>query len=350
MRIGLYGMPSAGKSFILEKIDFIRVISGSRMLRELCPDFDKKDEENKKIARQQLADHLMAEDSFIMDGHYAFGDRIAFTESDGRLYDAFVYLYISPEVLRERMEGSEKNQKYLAYDIAEWQNREIEALRAFCHANDKDFYVVDNPPQNSFDDVSDVVYFLKDVIGGFSCVSMAERCAGDILSKSRSRKITLMDGDRTVTIEDTSNAVFGYTTQLYDGNFYTGYQSWKQAKEFESYSFEKLTRMPVSLNKNVCEKIDGDTYILTSGHERVWDFIAKELDVPCYFGTEMSAETKFFITKMLQRAGKRVLAYGDSMNDYYMLKLADRGFLVQRQDESFSRSLKGKDLRGLVIV
>ncbi len=61
MRIGLYGMPSAGKSFILEKIDFIRVISGSRMLRELCPDFDKKDEENKKIARQQLADHLMAE-------------------------------------------------------------------------------------------------------------------------------------------------------------------------------------------------------------------------------------------------------------------------------------------------
>ena len=42
MRIGLYGLPTAGKTYILDKINFIDVVSGSRMLRELCPDFDLK--------------------------------------------------------------------------------------------------------------------------------------------------------------------------------------------------------------------------------------------------------------------------------------------------------------------
>ena len=40
MRIGLYGMPTAGKSYILDRIDFIKVIAGSKMLHEICPDFD----------------------------------------------------------------------------------------------------------------------------------------------------------------------------------------------------------------------------------------------------------------------------------------------------------------------
>ena len=350
MRIGLYGMPTAGKSYILDKIDFIKVMAGSKMLREICPDFDLKDEAGKGAVRQQLADILASTDTFIMDGHYSFGDKLAFTENDGRLYDVFLYLYISPEILRERMEASERNRKYLSFDIAEWQMNEIEGLRAYCHANNKDFYVIDNPPANQFDDVSIVVDFIKAVINGYSCISLAERCVKDILSKSKTDTVTLMDGDKTITIEDSSNRVFGYTTHLYDGNFYTGFQSWKQGKEFVQYSFEDLTEMPVSLNPKVCKAIDGDTYILTSGHERVWGFISKKLGVPYYFGTDMSAETKLYVTKKLKEAGKRVVAYGDGMNDYYMMKMADEGFLVTKQDSSISRSLKGKDLEGLKLV
>ena len=250
----------------------------------------------------------------------------------------------------ERMEASERNRKYLSFDIAAWQKSETERLRAYCHDNNKDFYVIDNPPENRFDDVSDLIDFIRAVVDGYSCVSLADRCARDILSKSTSDTITLMDGDKTITIEDSSNKVFGYKTQLYDGNFYTGYQSWKQGKEFAQYSFEDLTQMPVSLNEEVRKAIDGDTYILTSGHERVWGFIAKELGIPYYWGTEMSAETKLYVTKKLQEAGKRVVAYGDGMNDYYMLKQADEGFLVTKQDSSISRSLKGKNLEGLKLV
>ncbi len=223
-------------------------------------------------------------------------------------------------------------------------------LRAYCHENDKDFYVIDNPPENRFDEVSDVIDFIRNVVNGYSCFSFADRCAKDILSKSKSGTITLMDGDKTITIEDSSNKVFGYSTYLYDGNFYTGYQSWKQGREFEQYNFEDLTQLPVSLNEKVCKAIDGDTYILTSGHEQIWGFISKQLGVPYYFGTEMSAETKLYVTKKLQKAGKRVVAYGDGMNDYYMLKQADEGFLVKKQDSSISRSLKGKNLEGLTFV
>lgn len=64
----------------------------------------------------------------------------------------------------------------------------------------------------------------------------------------------------------------------------------------------------------------------------------------------MSADTKFFIAKFLHEAGREVLAYGDSMNDYFMLKQADQGYLVSRQNGSISRSLDGRDLEGIRLV
>ena len=350
MRIGLFGLPTAGKTYILDKISFLDVVSGSTMLREICPEFDLKNDVEKNKTRMDLANILMSKDNFIVDGHYAFGDKVVFTESDGKLYDIFIYLYISPEKIRERMVASIRNRKYLSYNIEEWQKYEINCLREYCHMNDKDFYVLDNPPQNEFDDISSVVEFIKGIVSGYSCVAFAERCANEILKHSSSNIITLMDGDKTVTVEDSSNAVFGYTTRVYDGNFYTGYQMWKQMKEFKVYEFADLTKLPISLNQEVCNAINNETYILTSGHEKVWKYIADYLNIPYFAGVEMSAETKLYITKRLQAAGKTVVAYGDGMNDYYMLKQADKGFLVRKKDKTISKSLEGMDLEGLIYV
>ena len=82
----------------------------------------------------------------------------------------------------------------------------------------------------------------------------------------------------------------------------------------------------------------------------MWSFISSYLDIPFYSGAEMAAETKFFIAKMLQKAGKIINAYGDGMNDYYMLKQADKGYLVTKADGTVSKSLKGKDLGGIEFV
>ncbi len=350
MRIGLYGMPTAGKTHILDQLDFIEVVVGSRLLREYDPNFDFRDEAGREQDRKAVAQLMLAKETFIMDGHYAFGDEIAFTEDEGKMYDMYLYLYVSPNIIKQRMAASDKNRKYLKYDIAEWQNTEIAGLRKYCQDNGKDFYLLDNPPDNCFEDVSDIIEFIRGIVNGYSCAAYAKECADHILNKSKSDTIVLMDGDKTLTIEDSNGTVFGYKTHLYDGNFYTGYQAWKQNEEFKQYSFDDLTEMPVHFNETVKDAITEDTYILTSGHERIWRFIAKQLGLDFFYGPQMSADTKLFITKHLQAAGKRVVVYGDGMNDYFMLKQADKGYLIAKRDGTISRSLKGRDTEGLIIV
>lgn len=156
MRIGLYGMPTAGKTYILDKVDFLEVMSGSVLLREICPTFDSEDDHGKNMAREELAKRLLRVESFIMDGHYAFGDKVAFTDMDGQLYDVILYLYISPDVLIKRMRESDKNKKYLSYDIGKWQINEIVQFtmpsglhsvleRPFSEANGRPFLVKRSP-------------------------------------------------------------------------------------------------------------------------------------------------------------------------------------------------------------
>ena len=48
--------------------------------------------------------------------------------------------------------------------------------------------------------------------------------------------------------------------------------------------------------------------------------------------------------------GIAVTAFGDSMNDYYMLKQADTAYLVLKKDGTVSSSLKGRDLEGIKYV
>jgi len=350
MRIGLYGMPTAGKSYLLDRIDFLEVISGSRLLRQLDPDFDKRDEPGREKARKYLARTMMEKDNFIMDGHYAFGDEIAFTEEDGQIYDVFLYIYTDPDILATRMNLSEKNRKYLKYDLCQWQKREIEGLREYCHKQSKDIYILDNPPRNEFCDVDCALEFLNDIVKGYSCVGFAKKCARDILPACHGKEVVLLDGDKTLTLEDSSNKVFGYRTDIFDGNFYSGYQAWKQDREFHKYIIPEISNMPVRLNDKVLSSLTEPAFILTSGHGTVWGYISEALGIGCFYGREMSAETKYFVTRLLQEAGIRVKAYGDSLIDYYMLKQADHGFLVAKTDGRISRSLKEKNLEGLEII
>ncbi len=350
MRIGIYGLPTSGKSFVLEHVDFMESISGSSFLRQYDPNFDRQPEYVKDEDRKAIAKILLRKKNFIMDGHYAFGDNVVFTEEDGRLYDAFIYLYISPALLKTRMANSCRNKKYLVYDIDQWQQNEIEGLREYCHKNNKDFYVIDNPPLFESEEIKTIITFIETISNGFSCRVFAETCSKAILEQTDSDIITLLDGDKTLTIEDSSSCVFGYKTHLYDGNYYTGYQSWKQFIEFTEYSIPELHELPVHINHAVLSSLTHVPVILTSGHPKVWTFIANALGMQCYSGNQMSAETKYFITKYLQQAGKRIIAYGDGMNDYFMLKKADDAYLVKKSDGTISRSLRGKDLEGITIV
>lgn len=349
MRLGLYGLPAAGKTYILDRINGIKVFHGSDMLFDLDKDFHNTDENGRKAARKELANSLLKKDDFIMDGHYSCGDNVVFTKEDGKLYDAFLYLYIDPQVLKSRMEKSSKNIKYLKFDIKKWQNTEIEKLREYCHEYDKDFYVIDNQDKGYFDDINTVLNFVYAVSKGFSCVNFAKEVANDILSMSDFTDITLTDGDRTLIKEDSSSLV-GYKTNIFDGNFYTGFQSFVHHENMMKYTnASKKLNIPECIYNNFVLKHMDNGFILTSGQPDIWKNISEKIKRPVFFGNQMSADTKFFITKFLQK-NRNVRAFGDSMNDYFMLKRADEAFLIAKPTGEISSSLKNRNLEGIQIV
>ena len=389
MRIGLYGLPSAGKTYILNEIRnscTFRVLEGSSMLTEAAPDFHSLSENDRRVIRKTLASGLKKQDGFIMDGHYSFGKEVVFTEEDGELYDVILYLYTDPSLIRFRMETSYKNKKYAGSDIAKWQTAEIESLRRYCHEHNKDFYVLDNPDYGYFPDVHPILEFISCISGGYSCVSFARKCTEQILSNLRThfrtesvspaeritppKEITLTDGDRTLIMEDTGSLA-GYKTNVFDGNFYSGFQSWRHVREMAGYlrCIGHTGQMAgtgetagtagvvgageterIHFNPAVMKKVKYPCVILTSGHERIWKQISDKLGMPFYCGEQMSADTKYYIVKFLQEQGIRVNAFGDSLNDYYMIKQADAGYLVLRSDGAPSRSLKNKKLEGIEFV
>lgn len=352
MRIGLYGLPTAGKSYILSAVRSLEVLSGSSLLKEIAPDFYDLTESQKEEVRQDLALQLLKKDRFIMDGHYSFGDKVVFTEADGQLYDTFLYLYVDPKIISERMSDSIRNSKYLQYDIEKWQRFEMDSLRAYCHENDKDFYVIDNPCKGFFPDISMILEFIDSIVAGYSCVNFAKEVSNKI---KEADVISLIDGDKTFIKEDTS-AILGYKTHLFDGNFYSGFQAWRHNRElsdylrFIDYSIQPVESLGITLNEKIQDKISGYPVILTTGHYGSWKQIAENNNILFFYGPMMCSDTKYFIAKFLQTKGSKVIAFGDSMNDYFMLKQADESYLVLKADGSVSSSLSGRDLEGMVLV
>lgn len=355
MRIGLYGLPTAGKTYILDAVRNFRSLSGSELLLEINPEFHKVSEEEKKQVREELALKLASMDNFIMDGHYSFGNNVVFTDKDGELYDSILYLYVAPDILKDRMGSSLRNQKYLQYDIEKWQNYEIESLREYCHLHDKDFYIIDNPEVGYFADISTVLQFIDSLAAGFSCKQFAKKISEDILKECEQGEVCLSDGDKTFIIED-SCGLIGYSTHIFDGNFYTGFQSWRHHNEladylsYLDYTCPSIEQLDINYNEFVKTSVMNNGFILTTGYLGIWNQISKNANIPIYYGNQMSAETKFFVVKHLQERGLKVKAFGDSLNDYYMLRQSNNAYLISKSDDSISRSLTGKNLEGITIV
>ena len=141
-------MPCAGKSTLMDRITDAKVINGSQELRRICGgSFLELSEEEKHQVRIKYTEYIngLNDEVIVSDGHYSFMETVAFTEADGELYDIFIYLYCSPENLKERYALSEKNGKFAGESIEslrQWQEFEINNLREECHRRNKDFYVV----------------------------------------------------------------------------------------------------------------------------------------------------------------------------------------------------------------
>lgn len=353
MKIALYGMPCAGKSTLMDKITDAKVINGSQELRRICGgSVSELSEEEKYKVRIKYTEYVngLSDEVIVSDGHYSFMENVAFTEADGDLYDIFIYLYCSPETLKKRFALSEKNAKFSCESIEsirQWQEFEINNLRDECHKRNKDFYVIsDNEEeQNMFLD------FMACLREGFSSYALATDICKHIIEKFNKTDILyIVDGDKTVITQDSYRFCCNGKTRIFDGDFYTGYQSFLFEKELQKASIDKSKIQKITINSEVFDSVASSNYIvLSSGIEELWNDIARDKNLgTVYASPYISADVKYFITKQLREHGYTIYAYGDSKIDLYMLREADKGFLYI--GKRISRSLKKESLSGLVSI
>lgn len=346
----LYGLPCAGKTTLLSGLN-IPVINGSIELNKLAAGrFFELDDDEKNAIRVQYAEKLAKmTGTLISDGHYAFPDKIVFTNADADTYDVFLYLYCEPETIRKRLSDSDKNARFShisAENLGKWQHFEIEALRDECHKRNKDFYVIND---TSSDELND---FIQMIENGFSSFHLAENIVDQIKSVyPEPCDICICDGDKTVIKQDSFRVCSdNHVTHAFDGDFYTGFQSSRFDNEIRGmrYDFEKLRS--IELNDLIYNYILTRNYfVISSGIVALWERISETLGLKNVIAdTLISADTKYFIVKLLQEDGYTITAYGDSKNDLYMLKQADDSYLYL--GNRISRSLAEANTSGIRLI
>ena len=354
MRIAIYGLPSSGKTTLIEKIPNVRALCGRQELERLSGgEFSNMSEEDKRRIRIRYTEYLseLNDDVVVSDGHYSFVDNVVFTPNDGDIYDVIFYLYCNPAELKNRLAASEKNEKYSSLSeetIKQWQEFEIESLRAECHLRNKDFYVItDNNESTAF------YHFFSEVVRGLSATDYAKSVATKICElypATENEEIVLVDGDKTIIEQDSFRFCYDGKTKVFDGDHYTGYQSFLFSKELEDLGPIPDSIRDISLNEDVMNMLQGKRYvILSSGITSVWNKLKELWNFTEVIADPMiSADTKYYIAKYIKTAGYRVTAIGDSKNDFYMLKEADIGYM--QIGNRISRSLLNANLDGLKLL
>ena len=354
MRIAIYGLPSSGKTTLIQSIPNITAVAGREELDRLSNGkFSDMEEDDKRKIRVLYTKYLLElpDKVIVSDGHYSFLDAVVFTPDDGDVYDVFFYLYCKPAELLQRFALSEKNKKYCDLSeetLKQWQDFEIESLRKECHIRNKDFYVIsDNDRNTSFYD------FFDKVINGYSVVKNAKIIAdkiGNRFPNEKYKELCIVDGDKTVIEQDSFRFCYDGKTRVFDGDFYSGYQSYLFSQEVAFIVSIPESINEIQLNNDVWNMIKDRPYvILSSGITIVWKRLQDNFGFTEVIADPIiSADCKYFIVKLLKEKGYEISAFGDSKNDYYMLMEADQGYL--KIGKRISRSLANTDLTGINLI
>ena len=354
MKIALYGLPCSGKTTLMAALKNIRSVNGSETLNKMSGGkFSSLVESEKVRLREEYAKYIgsLQDNMVISDGHYSFMNNVVFTEKDASVYDVFIYLYCRPELICERYSCSQKNKKYAGLSlqrITDWQDKEIEELRSVCHCLKKDFYVVKS------EEITPHVFadFLNSIKNGFSSYDIAERIAQKIKAVfPQPCRLYLCDGDKTLIEQDSFELCSGgYKTHVFDGSFYTGFQSWLFSCEICNIGLNHEKLKELTINRAIYKRIEGKNFVvLSSGLTELWRMIGERFKIDHIFAdTMISADTKYYVARLLRESGYSVTAFGDSKNDLYMLRTADIGYLYL--GHRMSVSLRKADVSGIRLI
>ncbi|MCL1992766.1 MAG: hypothetical protein FWG66_07450 [Spirochaetes bacterium] len=382
MNIGLYGVSRSGKNYLIERLmeslnkkceNTLIHINGSGTLDKLSNELFgiplKNANENQKTKLRILfCDRLIAGETGyrhkIVDGHYSFYKNgkleTVFTDSDRDIYDVFFYIDTPAEIIikQANKDHQKKDVAFMSIEqINAWKDFEIQSLRKMCYDQSKEFVVLDNNVEECIDFFETLLLETRDVLLN------SKKIAELVLSKhenvfNKYNNVVLLDCDRTLSNNDTTydfcNILGIENTVLKDifhGEHYSLYQFFRVAKIYSKYSISDYKRASIyamgkmQLNMHLVEDINknGANYLsvgITSGVLGTWESVVEQYNFPSIliggsnFNSDkyiISRAVKYYLVKLLKDTKKQVIAVGDSMVDFDMLNVADKGFLVAQE-------------------
>ena len=183
--------------------------------------------------------------------------------------------------------------------------------------------------------------------GGYDCTMYGGMCGAGMDNIFYANGKIFICGN---CIQDSYRFCCNGKTKIFDGDFYTGYQSFLFEKELQTASIDKSKIAEITINNEVYDIVASNNYVvLSSGIKDLWSDIANAKNLGTIFASPyISADVKYYVVKQLREHGYTIFAYGDSKIDLYMLREADKGFLYI--GKRISRSLKNESLSGLVPI
>lgn len=362
MKIAIYGVPASGKDHLIgQLVEYLaehncpsKHVRGSETLnaearRQFGASFGELAESNRAMLRAEFpgsfAQRERASTNVIVDGHYAFlsdhGDPFTvFTDSDLAAYDAFFYLDTDPHTVSRRIEGEREGQAS-PEDISKLKEYEIAGLSARIMERGKELHVIRN-------DGEPTLRYIYEVMQGRHS---SEAIARDLVSRLEDfgdrGVVALADCDKTLVLEDTTTALInsagadpGVLRDIYALDRYTNYQdymarAWLAENAPADKSSVRRASNAATPNAALIEDLKQAKGIpvlaITAGNEAVWRAVLARLGIEAALLCSedgMSKYVKYHVVRELQKAGKFVVAFGDSMMDSLMLGQADRAYLV----------------------
>ncbi|KAL2818252.1 uracil phosphoribosyltransferase-domain-containing protein [Aspergillus cavernicola] len=394
--IGLYGIPGAGKTFLLDQLkeelgqELFEYYEGSDVIQSMVPGgldaFHELAEVTKTHFRQRAIDSIkykcaQSGKTGIVTGHFMFwsegaeaGMRV-YTQNDLNTYTHVLYINTPPEVMAQRcMRDSKKDRLSLSLQhLRRWQEAEIEELRGLCRHHNILFSTV---YPNLIDKLSELILDFQRHSEDYN-LSIAEQYLDEAISPEYDKLETVlfMDADKTLTAKDTGALFWGKLTQpedednplraLFSSQLGYSYTAFRQAmliyeettndSEFNVLcedvalqtavypEFVTLLRL-VGRYSHICP------VIVTCGLRCIWEkiMIKEGLSTTVKILGGGRIADKFVVTPSVKRAmATRVQsiheaytwAFGDSPLDLPMMAVANEAIVVVGEEQFRSKSM-----------
>lgn len=407
--IGVYGISGCGKSTLLGQLkemlgsfryqfcegaevitSFFQGPHGLDDFRNLPP--EQKTQIREMAIRKIAQDAAVNKKISIVTGHFMFwsdkGDKgdVVWTQGDLETYTHIIYLDLPQETLASRREKDiGKTREHISEgDLLTWKCFERDHLRRRCYEAGILFTALKSP------EVESVARLIDDWVNVTEDLNVSHALAhlDKLLKKTHHDTglgtVLVMDGDKTLTDEDTGNIFWkvALNRQIYlnldplksifGGKGKYSFNAFRQAALLygELNEFDDLCPVVAKLVTVYPEVIKFIEYVardagsrvkvlvVTCGLAHVWETILHDgyglehIDVigggrhSDSFVVTPSVKSAL-VSRLQNKYGARVWAFGDSVLDLPMLAKADKAIVVVGAEESRSRSMESALMKAI---